>query len=532
MLEQSIRIQLEQYLKLLESDISIHFFKDSSASSQELSSLLNEIQSLGQGKIELKTIESGFIPVGFSIGKKSDKNHRIIFKAVPMGHEFSTLIMALLQVSGRKPKISSEEYEQLHQLVKTFKDQEIKVQSYISLSCHNCPDVVQVLNMVAIHCDTFTHEIIDGALYTKEVEDLGIMAVPSIYHEKSIVFSGKKTFSEIIEILKNKFLSQENLQQEKDLVVERLNSLPLFDQLIIGGGPSGASAAIYSARKGLNVAIVSPRFGGQVLDTLGIENYLSMSYTEGPKLVREMENHVKENGVPIINDEMLSSEKIEGIFHVHLKSGAVIKAKSVILSTGAHWRELNIPGEKEFKNKGVAYCPHCDGPLFKGKKVIVVGGGNSGVEAAIDLAGIVEHVTLLEYAPNLKADKVLQDKLHQLPNTRVITNVMTKSILGDDKVNAVEIIHRENNHLESLDCSGIFVQIGLSPNTKFKVSDGDNQLELNRFGEIVVDHKNKTNIAGLFAAGDCTTAPFKQIIIAVGDGAKASLSAFEYLSLH
>ncbi|EXS17720.1 alkyl hydroperoxide reductase subunit F [Acinetobacter sp. 883425] len=426
--------------------------------------------------------------------------------------------MALLQVSGYAPKVSDEVLNQIKGLnLKTNFD------VFVSLSCHNCPDVVQALNLIAIYNPNTTATMIDGSFFQDEVEQRKIMAVPMVFQDNEHIGQGRMTLEEIVAKL-------DTNSAEKDAAA--LNAKDAFDVLVIGGGPAGATAAIYAARKGINTGIVAERFGGQVMDTMDIENFTSVQKTQGPKFAAEMEAHVREYDVDIMNLQRVSkitgaNQTANGLVAVELENGAKLESKTVILSTGARWREMNVPGEQEYRTRGVAYCPHCDGPLFKGKRVAVIGGGNSGVEAAIDLAGIVEHVTLVEFDTKLRADQVLQNKLHSLPNTTVIMNALSTEVLGDgSQVTGLKYKDRATDEEHVVELAGIFVQIGLLPNTDFLK---DSEVELTNRGEIIVNDRNETNVQGVFAAGDCTTVPYKQIIIATGEGAKASLSAFDYI---
>jgi alkyl hydroperoxide reductase subunit F len=430
---------------------------------------------------------------------------RVTFAGVPLGHEFTSLIMALLQVSGRKPKIDDKVIDQ----IKNIRGEYIFT-TYISLSCHNCPDVVQALNVMSVLNPSIKHTMVDGAAFQAEVTAKNIMAVPFVELNGETFGSGRMTLEEILA----KMGSQAD--------VSDINGKE-YDVLVVGGGPAGASAAVYAARKGIRTAIVAERFGGQVMDTMGIENLIGTKYTEGPKLVASLEEHVKEYDVDIHNLQRAKKITKGDLIEVELESGAKLKSKTVIISTGARWRNLGVPGEAEYKNKGVAYCPHCDGPLFKGKHVAVIGGGNSGIEAAIDLAGIVGHVTVFEFMPELKADKVLQDRLYSLPNVTVNKNVQVKEITGTDRVNGITYIDRDNGKEHHLALEGVFIQIGLVPNTEFV------DVEKDRFGQIVVNGHNDTNVPGIFAAGDCTDVAYKQIIISMGSGANAALGAFDYL---
>jgi alkyl hydroperoxide reductase subunit F len=413
-----------------------------------------------------------------------------------------------LQVSGRAPKVDQQAIDQVKSLEGTY-----HFESYISLSCQNCPEVVQALNLMCVLNPGISHTMIDGAAFKEEVERKNIMAVPTVFLNGESFGNGRMTLEEILV----------KLGSAPD-ASEFANKDP-FDVLVVGGGPAGASAAIYAARKGIRTGIVAERFGGQILDTATIENFISVRHTEGPKLAASLEEHVKEYDVDVMNLQLAKRLEKKDLIEIELENGAILKSKAVILSTGARWRDIGVPGEAEFRNKGVAYCPHCDGPLFEGKDIAVVGGGNSGIEAAIDLAGIVKHVTVLEFASELKADAVLQERLHSLPNVTVLKNVQTKEITGTDSVNGVTYIDRETNEEHHIELAGIFIQIGLVPNTDWL---GDS-VERNKFGEIVVDKRGATNVPGVFAAGDCSDSAHKQIIISMGSGATAALSAFDYL---
>ena len=512
-LDITIRNQLQDYMARLVSPIKLLANVDASASSQEMLGMLEEVTSLSE-KITLnkETDVSKRIP-SFEVNREIDATG-ITFAGIPSGHEFTSFVLALLQAGGHPLKLDAEKIEQIKNIQGKF-----HFETYISLSCHNCPDVVQALNAMSIINSNISHVMIDGALFQKEVEDKQIMAVPTIFLNDKPFGQGRMELDEIV----NKIDSSASLKE-----AEKISKKETYDILIVGGGPAGASAAVYSARKGLRTGIVSERFGGQVMDTLGIENFISVKATEGPKLVTALEEHVKEYDVDIMNLQRAKSiqkNDENALFEVELENGGKLKSKSVIIATGARWRELNVPGEKEFKGKGVAYCPHCDGPLFKGKHVAVIGGGNSGVEAAIDLANIVGHVTLFEFAPELKADDILQKRLYSLPNVDVILNAQTLEVLGTDKVNSMIYLDRKTNEKKTIPLEGIFIQIGLLPNTDFV----KNTVDLSKFGEIIIDSHGQSSLPGLFAAGDVTTVPYKQIIIAMGEGAKASLGAFDYL---
>ena len=512
-LDITIKNQLQDYMTRLVNPIKLLANLDETASSQEMLEMLEEVASLSE-KITLnkETDVSKRIP-SFEVNRETDVTG-ITFAGIPSGHEFTSFVLALLQAGGHPLKIDAEKIEQIKNIQGKF-----HFETYISLSCHNCPDVVQALNAMSIINSNISHVMIDGALFQKEVEDKQIMAVPTIFLNDKPFGQGRMELDEIV----NKIDSSASLKE-----AEKISKKETYDILIVGGGPAGASAAVYSARKGLRTGIVSERFGGQVMDTLGIENFISVKATEGPKLVTALEEHVKEYDVDIMNLQRAKSiqkNDENALFEVELENGGKLKSKSVIVATGARWRELNVPGEKEFKGKGVAYCPHCDGPLFKGKHVAVIGGGNSGVEAAIDLANIVGHVTLFEFAPELKADDILQKRLYSLSNVDVILNAQTLEVLGTDKVNSMIYLDRKTNEKKTIPLEGIFIQIGLLPNTDFV----KNTVDLSKFGEIIIDSHGQSSLKGLFAAGDATTVPYKQIIIAMSEGAKASLGAFDYL---
>lgn len=505
-LDAEIKTQLEQYLQLMEGDVVLKVSAGSDAVSKDMLALVNEIASMSS-KI---TVEETSLPrtPSFSVNRKGEDYTGITFAGIPLGHEFTSLVLALLQVSGRAPKVDDSVIERIKSI-----NGDYKFESYISLSCHNCPDVVQALNLMSLLNPGITHTMIDGAAYKEEVESKNIMAVPTVYLNGEFFESGRMTVDDILAKIGSGPDASEFANKEP------------YDVLVIGGGPSGSSAAIYAARKGIRTGIVAERFGGQVNDTLSIENFISVKYTEGPKLAASLEEHVKEYNVDIMKQQRAKRLEKKELIEIELENGAVLKSKAVILSTGARWRNIGVPGEAEFKNKGVAYCPHCDGPLFEGKHVAVVGGGNSGIEAAIDLAGIVKHVTVLEFAPELKADEVLQKRLYSLPNVTVLKNVQTKEITGTDKVDGITYIERDTGTEQHVELQGVFVQIGLVPNTDWL---GDS-LEKTRFGEIVVDNHGATSMPGVFAAGDCTNSAYKQIIISMGSGATAALGAFDYL---
>lgn len=504
-LDAEIKAQLEQYLQLLESDIVLKVSAGDDNVSSDMMELVNELASMSS-KI---TVEKADLPrtPSFSVNRVGEDTG-VTFAGIPLGHEFTSLVLALLQVSGRAPKVDQSVIDQIKGITG-----EHHFETYVSLSCHNCPDVVQALNIMSVLNPNITHTMIDGAAYKEEVERKNVMAVPAVYLNAEFLSGGRMTIEEILAKIGTGPDASEFENKEP------------YDVLVVGGGPAGSSAAIYAARKGIRTGIVAERFGGQVLDTMSIENFISVKSTEGPKLAASLEEHVKEYGVDIMNLQRAKSIEKKDLFELELENGAILKSKSVIVSTGARWRNVGVPGEQEFKNKGVAYCPHCDGPLFEGKHVAVIGGGNSGIEAAIDLAGIVKHVTVLEFNPELKADEVLQNRLNSLPNVTVLKNVQTKEITGTDSVNGITYIERDTNEEKHVELQGVFVQIGLVPNTDWL----DGVVERNRMGEIIVNKHGETTIPGLFAAGDCTDSAYNQIIISMGSGATAALGAFDYL---
>ncbi len=516
MLDANIKQQLKTYLQMLRHPIELVASLDNSENAHKMEELVKEIGECSE-LVSVRFDGDYTLRPSFSIAKKGEEG-RVRFAGLPMGHEFTSLLLGLLHVGGHPPKIDADTIEQIKGLSAPANGGHFE--TVISLSCHNCPDVVQAFNTIAALNPAFSHTMIDGGMFQPLVEQRKVMAVPTVFQNAEHNFgSGRMTLEEIVAKL-------DTGAAEKD--AEKLNAKGEFDVLIVGGGPAGASAAIYAARKGVKTGVVTEKFGGQVLDTLGIENFISVKETEGPKLVAALEQHVKEYDIDVMNLQRAKALKqIDGNkLEVELENGAKLTSKSIILSTGARWREMNVPGEAEYRNKGVAYCPHCDGPLYKGKRVAVIGGGNSGVEAAIDLAGIVKHVTLFEFDTKLKADAVLQKKLHSLPNVTVILNALTTEVNGDgNKVNGLTYKDRATDEVKQVELEGIFVQIGLLPNTDWLKGT----LELSKHGEVVVDAKGHTSLDGVFAAGDCTTAPYKQIIIAMGEGANASLSAFDHL---
>jgi NADH-dependent peroxiredoxin subunit F len=511
MLEAAISAQLKSYLENVKRPIELVGSLDDSAKSTEVRELLQEIASLSNLVTFIEKNDDKRKPSFLVSQLDGDENIR--FSGIPMGHEFTSLVLALLHVGGHPTKLEPEVIEQIKGLEGT-----IEFETYISLSCQNCPEVVQALNVMSVLNPNISHVMIDGALYQDEIDERQIMAVPTVYLNGEVFSQGRITLPEIIAKLDTGIVKRE---------AEKISEKAPFDVLIIGGGPAGAAASIYSARKGIRTGIVAERFGGQVMDTMAIENFISVKATEGPKLVSALEEHVKEYDVDIMNLQRAKQLASKGkMIDVQLENGATLQSKAVIVATGASWREMNIPGEQEYRGHGVAYCPHCDGPLFKGKSVAVIGGGNSGVEAAIDLSGIVGHVTLLEFDDKLRADEILQSKLRSLDNVTIITQALSTEVIGDSKkVTGLDYKDRATDEMHHIELAGIFVQIGLVPNTNWL----KDTIDLSQYGEIEVDVHGMTSLPGVFAAGDVTTIPYKQIIMAMGDGAKAALGTFDYL---
>jgi alkyl hydroperoxide reductase subunit F len=511
MLDAAIKNQLAAYLEKLQAPIELVASLDGGEPSRQMRDLLADIAALSP-KVSVREDGTDARRPSFSVGRPGEPA-RIRFAGLPMGHEFTSLVLALLQTGGHPPKVEAALIEQIKAIPGSH-----RFETFISLSCHNCPDVVQALNLMAVLNPGVESVMVDGALFQQEVEARQIMAVPAVFLNGQPFGQGRMSVEEIVAKLDTGAAARE---------AEKLDAKDSFDVLVVGGGPAGAAAAIYAARKGIRTGIVAERFGGQVLDTLAIENFVSVKHTEGPKLAVALEGHVREYEVDIMNLQRAAAlVPGERMHEVRLASGATLKARSVILATGARWREMNVPGEAEYKGKGVCFCPHCDGPLFKGKRVAVIGGGNSGVEAAIDLAGIVAHVTLLEFDSKLRADAVLQAKLKSLPNVTVILSAQTTEVSGDgQKLTGLTYTDRASKASHRVELEGIFVQIGLLPNTDWLKGT----VNLSRHGEIEIDARCQTSLPGVYAAGDCTTVPFKQIVIAMGEGAKASLSAFDHL---
>ena len=516
MLDANMKQQLSQYLGMLREPIELVASLGDDAKSAETRELLETISGLSD-KVTATFDGDDDRKPSFVIRRASDASIWVRFAGVPLGHEFTSLVLALLWAGGHPPKVEDEVLDQIRNL-----EGEYNFEMYFSLSCHNCPDVVQALTLMAMYNPHVNATLIEGGAFKDEVEKRGVMAVPAVFLDGEMWGSGKMDVAEILGKLDTGASAK---------AAEKLAAKEPFEVLVVGGGPAGASAAIYTARKGFSTGIAAERMGGQVQDTMGIENFISVPYTEGPKLAAALEQHVGEYEIDAMNllraEKLIPADKKGGYHEIVFDNGASLKARSLILTTGARWRNLGVPGEAEYRTKGVAYCPHCDGPLFKGKHVAVIGGGNSGVEAAIDLANVVGHVTLIEFDHQLRADQVLQDKLRSMKNVDIIVSAQTTEITGDGgKVNGLTYKDRQSGEEKHVELAGVFVQIGLVPNTEWLKDSG---LELSNRGEIVIDEKAATNLPGVFAAGDATTVPYKQIIIAMGEGAKAALSAFDFL---
>lgn len=514
MLDADLKAQLQAYMERITVPFEIVASLDSSDKSAELKELLVEIAGMSE-HITLREDGDNDRTPSFQITRPNGEQ-QLFFAGIPLGHEFTSLVLALLQVGGHPSRLSDEVIEQILQL-----EGEFHFETFYSLSCQNCPDVVQALNLMAVLNPNIRHDAIDGALFQDEVESRQVMSVPSVFLNGESFASGRMGVEEILAKVDT---------GAADRSAAGMKEKEPFDVLIVGGGPAGAAAAIYAVRKGFNTGVAAQRFGGQVLDTSAIENFISVTATEGPRLAAELEEHVRDYDVDIMNlqtaTQLIPAADANGLHEVQFESGASLKAKSLVVATGARWRNVNVPGEQEYRNKGVAYCPHCDAPLFKGKKVAVIGGGNSGVEAAIDLANIVEHVTLLEFDTQLRADEVLQKKLRSMGNVTIHTNAQTTEITGDgERVNGLIFKDRESGEEHTVELAGVFVQIGLVPNTDWL----KDTVELSPHGEIVIDARGATSVPGIFAAGDATTVPYKQIIIAMGAGSTAALSAFDYI---
>jgi alkyl hydroperoxide reductase subunit F len=514
MLDASLTTQLQSHFEKITRPIELVASLDDGPKSAELAQVLDELAALSDDITVVRRDDDSRRP-SFAI-RRAGTDVSVRFAGIPLGHEFTSLVLALLQVGGHPSTATPEVIGQIQDLEGAY-----AFETYFSVSCQNCPEVVQALNVMSVLSPRITHVAIDGSMFRDEVESRGVMAVPSVFLNGEPFAQGRMSLEEIVAKLDTGAAARD---------VARLAAKDPFDVLVVGGGPAGASAAIYAARKGIRTGVVAERFGGQVLDTMAIENFVSVPYTEGPAFGAALEQHVKEYDADVMHlqraTRLVPADEPGGIHRVELANGASLDARTVVLSTGARWRNMNVPGETEYRNKGVTYCPHCDGPLFKGKRVAVIGGGNSGVEAAIDLAGVVAHVTLIEFDDRLRADDVLQRKLRSLPNVDVIVSGRTTEVLGDgDKVVGLEYEDRTTGALRRVDLDGVFVQIGLLPNTEWL----EGAIERSPRGEIVVDERGATSVPGVFAAGDCTTVPYKQIVIAMGTGSAAALSAFDHL---
>ncbi|MGZ3774969.1 MAG: alkyl hydroperoxide reductase subunit F [Pseudobdellovibrionaceae bacterium] len=515
MLDTQLKNQLSSLFAALENTVELVYKKSSHEDQKDLIEMLSEVASTSN-KITLREESGEASPIPqFHIAYKGQSTG-ITFKGIPGGHEFSSFVLAILNTDGKGKQLDAPIINRIKKLKKN-----IEVQSYISLTCENCPDVVQMLNQIALVHGSFQHEIIDGAYVQEDVKKLNIQGVPSLIANSKMFHSGRVQLLDLVTKLEETFGTDE--YAEPSILVNQ--NLGHFEVLVIGGGPAGASSAIYSVRKGLSTAIITEKVGGQVLETKGIENLVSVTYTEGPQLAAQLNKHIASYPIKVFENRRVKKINSDGkVKSIELESGEHLTAESIIIATGAKWRELGVAGEKEYIGRGVAFCPHCDGPFYKGKKIAVVGGGNSGVEAAIDLAGIVREVVLFEFNDQLKADQILVEKLKSLPNVSIITSAKTEKILGDgQKVTQLEYTDRSLNKVERTDLDGVFVQIGLVPNSQFL----KDTVNLSKFGEIIIDEKNRTSVPGIYAAGDVTTTPYKQIVIAMGEGAKAALAAFE-----
>ena len=514
MLDPATTTQLKSYLEKIVIPIELLASLDDSPKSVELLALLDETAALSDS-VTVRRVDDDVRRPSFAISRiGTDVSVR--FAGLPMGHEFTSYVLALLQVGGHPSTAALETLQQVADL-----EGDLHFETFFSLTCQNCPDVVQALNLMSVTNPRITHTAIDGALFQDEVDARQVLAVPTVFLNGELFESGRMNLEQIVAKLDTGAAAK---------AAARIAEKEPFDVLVVGGGPAGAAAAVYAARKGIRTGVAAERFGGQVLDTMAIENFISIQYTEGPKLATALEQHVLEYGVDIMNLQqarrLVPATEPGGLTTIELESGASLQAKTVVITTGARWRNMNVPGETEYRNKGVTYCPHCDGPLFKGKRVAVIGGGNSGVEAAIDLAGVVGHVTLIEFDGQLRADEVLQRKLRSLPNVDIIVSALTTEVLGDgEKVIGLTYNDREAGSTHTVDLDGVFVQIGLLPNTEWLAGS----IELSPRGEVVIDDHGRTSVPGVFAAGDCTTVPFKQIVISLGAGATAALSAFDHL---
>jgi alkyl hydroperoxide reductase subunit F len=522
MLDTTLKTQLKAYLERITLPVELIASLDDRPAAAQMRELLEEIATLND-KVSVRFDGDHARRPSFAV-KRVGGHSELRFAAVPLGHEFTSLVLALLQAGGHPPKVEAEVIAQIR-AIDPGESRVLRFETWMSLSCHNCPDVVQALNLMAVLNPRIQHVAIDGALFRDEVDARQILAVPMVFLNGEPFGSGRMTLEEIVRKVERAVDSGAAARE-----AQRLAQQDTFDMLVVGGGPAGAAAAVYAARKGIRTGVVAERFGGQTLDTLGIENFISVPQTDGPKFAAALEAHARGYDVVIMNGQRAQSlepaSQPGGEITLRLEGGATLKARSLVLATGARWRPVGVPGETEYRNKGVAYCPHCDGPLFKGRRVAVIGGGNSGVEAAIDLAGVVAHVTLLEFGEQLRADAVLVARLRSLSNVSIVTQAQTTEITGDGrKVDGLRYTDRASGTAHHVALEGVFVQIGLVPNTEWL----QGTLALSRQGEIEIDARCATSVPGVFAAGDATTVPFKQIVIAAGEGAKAALSAFDHL---
>ena len=534
LLDSNLTTQLAGLLEKMVNPINLVAYVDSSENSQKVIELLQEVANQSNKITVIKDDKSSTkrIP-SFSITNPQN-NVSVSFAGLPLGHEFSSLVLAILQVSGYAPKISEDQRKAILQLGSH------DITTYMSVTCINCPEVVQSLNTISIINPKVKHIAVEGSAFKDEVDALGVMSVPAVFENGKMISSGRSSIDELVAILLSQEKNSDSRNSNNSTVSgdsslsQKMNAENPYDVLIVGGGPAASAAAIYTARKGLKTAMIMDHRGGQVVETESIENHISQTHTTGAKLASDLTNHIAQYNIDVFTPDWATSldvaEEPYGLHTINTKSGGSLKAKAVIIATGATWRTLGVPGEDEYRNRGVSFCPHCDGPLFKNKNVVVVGGGNSGVEAAIDLAGIANHVTVIEFMDSLKADQILLNTLHSLSNANVITSASLSKIDGDNKkVTAVHYMDRNENNAENrekiLHTDGVFVQIGLMPNTKWI----ENKLSLNNRAEIVTDRKGCTSIPGIFAAGDCSDEPYKQIVTAYGSGANAALSAFDYL---
>lgn len=531
LLDSNLTTQLAGLLEKMVNPINLVAYVDSSENSQKVIELLQEVANQSNKITVIKDDKSSTkrIP-SFSITNPQN-NVSVSFAGLPLGHEFSSLVLAILQVSGYAPKISEDQRKAILQLGSH------DITTYMSVTCINCPEVVQSLNTISIINPKVKHIAVEGSAFKDEVDALGVMSVPAVFENGKMISSGRSSIDELVAMLlrqEENGDSSDSTEASDSSLAQKMNAKNPYDVLIVGGGPAASAAAIYTARKGLKTAMIMDHRGGQVVETESIENHISQTHTTGAKLANDLTNHIAQYNIDVFTPDWATyldvAEEPYGLHTINTKSGGSLKAKAVIIATGATWRTLGVPGEDEYRNRGVSFCPHCDGPLFKNKNVVVVGGGNSGVEAAIDLAGIANHVTVIEFMDSLKADQILLNTLHSLSNTNVITSASLSKIEGDNKkVSAVHYMDRNENNAENrekiLHTDGVFVQIGLMPNTKWVA----NKLSLNNRAEIVTDRKGCTSIPGIFAAGDCSDEPYKQIVTAYGSGANAALSAFDYL---